>query len=192
MEIADKTLGPQFYAIHGRLGDELYLWDGKDSGSAFVRTPTFQKWNKSLSLYLASDEPQHGFFRDLKNRINVIIANDLKGPEVDRFRNLFPNSRVMKDMFGVLDKLICTMGIGFMGSPFSTFSRSIHIMRTSAKFVFPELYARRFHLSPSLNVTAIRLMPRVEKAEAFNNNKNRGGGAGEQQDSGDDDDDSDG
>jgi len=156
MQIADKALGPRFYAIHGRLGDELYLWDGKDSGAAFVRTAMFSKWDKSLKLYLASDDPNHHFFKELKSKIEVVTANNLKGPEVDRFRNLFPNSRVMKDMFGVLDKLICTMGIGFMGSPFSTFSSEIRVMRGTARYVFPELYARRHNISAT-DTLAIRL-----------------------------------
>lgn len=147
MRIADSVLGRRFYAIHGRLGDEAYRWEGKDSGAVFVQTPEFRKWDKSLKLYLASDDPGNPFFRELKNKMKVVTSRDLKGKDVEEFRNLFPNNRVMQDMFGVLDKLICTQAIGFLGSFFSTFTLEIFVMRSRAKFVFPELYMRRHNLT---------------------------------------------
>ena len=139
IRVARASLGDRFYAIHGRLGDETRFWKGKQSGDAFVRTPTFRKWDTRLKCYLASDDPENGFFRELKKAINVVTANDLKGKEIDELRSLFPDDQVRQDMLGVLDKLICAQAIDFMGSPVSTFSKEIKQMRAITRYVFPEL-----------------------------------------------------
>jgi hypothetical protein len=152
MKIAQASLGERFYAIHGRLGDEAYRWQGKESGAVFVRTPEFRQWDKNLKCYLASDEPNSAFFNELKRKITVVTINDLKGEELDEFRGLFPNHKVRDDMMGVLDKLICSQAIDFLGSSFSTFSVEIKIMRSNRKFVFPELWALR-HNSTTTSTT---------------------------------------
>ena len=139
--MAQAALGPQFYAIHGRLGDEAYKWGGKGSTEAFVKTEVFRSWNKHLKCYLASDDPNNKFFDALKQKIKVVTWLDLKGPEVDEFLALFPSENVRKDMFGVLDKLICTLAEDFIGTTFSTFSLEIKMMRGNSKYVFPERYA---------------------------------------------------
>ena len=149
MNVALAHLGPRFYSIHGRLGDEMYKWDGKDSGDIFVRSRHFESWDKSLKLYLASDDPNNAFFIPLRKHISVVTSLDLTGPDVDEYRNLFPTEQVRNDMFGVLDKLICSMGIMFLGSGFSTFSMEIRMIRAQANFVFPEWFELRHNLSMS-------------------------------------------
>jgi hypothetical protein len=147
IKVAHAHLGPKFYAIHGRLGDEAYKWGNKDSGDVFMKSPSFRGWDKSVKCYVASDDPSNSFFDPLKKRMKVLTSKDLKGPEVNEYRSLFPNERVRNDMFGVLEKLICAQATGFLGSSFSTFSLEIKIVRGQAKYVFPELYAIRHNLT---------------------------------------------
>jgi len=142
-KLVTKALGSEFYAIHGRLGDLAKAWEGATSLKVFVRTKQFGHWNKSLPCYLASDQPDAPFFRELKNHIKVVTYKDLN---IQEYINLFPQERSMRmDMVGVLDKLICAQAKDFIGSFFSTFSAEIEYIRTHSKYVFPEKYEWRHH-----------------------------------------------
>jgi GDP-fucose protein O-fucosyltransferase len=143
IKVADESLGQHFYAIHGRLGDEAYRWRGKTSAQVFVQTAEFRTWNTERNkVYLASDEPNARFFAPLREHATVVTVNDLKGNEIEAYRNLFPNHAIQMDMLGTLDKLICTQALDFLGSPMSTFSMEIKIMRSTRRYVFPEDYIR--------------------------------------------------
>jgi hypothetical protein len=143
IKVADETLGERFYAIHGRLGDEAYRWRGRTSAQVFVQTPEFRTWNvQKYKVYLASDEPNSRFFNSLRERSKVVTINDLKGEEIEAYKNLFPDKTIQMDMLGTLDKLICTQALDFLGSSMSTFSMEIKIMRSSRKYLFPEDYIR--------------------------------------------------
>jgi hypothetical protein len=148
MKIAAETLGNEFYAIHGRLGDYASEWGGHTSKQAFVDTPQFHRWNKKLPCYLASDQPDSPFFAELKKHVKVVTIKDL---QIEGFLSLFPSERTMRmDMAGVLDKLICSQALDFLGSSFSTFTHEILYIRTHSKYVFPERYARKHNVTLSV------------------------------------------
>lgn len=131
----------QFYAIHGRLGDEKYKWLGKSSNVILGRI--HPKWNYTRKLYLASDFPLDKFFDPVRHafgRHKVVSLEDLdRAGDLQEFRDLFPLRDVRQDILGSVEKLICAQALEFKGSPFSTFTWDIERLRAYRRDLYPEL-----------------------------------------------------
>ena len=136
----------QFNAMHVRLADYSARWGTfQERSRAILLKPLTERFgpkrelmNKSLPIYLASDEPNNGGFVELKKLFTVLTAAHLPKDLVEDYRNLFPKS-TRSDMMGVLEQLICAQAIFFTGTSWSTFSEHIEIIRASKRKLFPEL-----------------------------------------------------
>ncbi|KAH9253659.1 hypothetical protein BASA81_008277 [Batrachochytrium salamandrivorans] len=140
MHVARKFLQQgQFYAIHGRLGDQADRWEGRTS-QFFVQDSKFKTWGHKPLVYLASDDPNSEFFRALRDVAEVKTLKDLDGPELQALSRLFASPKVRNDMLGVVDKLVCIQALDFIGTGFSTFTWDIRRYRGDRKLLFPELF----------------------------------------------------
>jgi len=142
--------GGRFNAMHVRLADYSERWGTFQERSRSILAkplterfgPNKERMNRSVPIYLASDEPNNGGFAELKRQFKVVTAAQLPIDLVDSYRNLFPKSRIRYDMMGVLEQLICAQAIHFSGTSWSTFSEHITVIRESKAKLFPELVAK--------------------------------------------------
>lgn len=140
LRVARKFLRQgQFYAIHGRLGDQAERWEGRTS-QFFVQDAKFKTWGRRPLVYLASDDAKSEFFRALREVAEVRTLQDLDGPELQALSGLFASPKVRNDMLGVVDKLVCVQALDFIGTGFSTFTWDIRRYRSDRKQLFPELF----------------------------------------------------
>ncbi|KAH9254009.1 hypothetical protein BASA81_007884 [Batrachochytrium salamandrivorans] len=142
--VKDKFPNGKFYAIHGRLGDERHLWQGKSSLAILNRKRVSDTWDFiNHPVYLASDAPKDKFFDPVrkafsKSKVVTLADMDATG-ELQEFKRLFPIKEVRLDILGILDKLICAQAEEFEGSLFSTFTWDIERIRKYKAVLFPEL-----------------------------------------------------
>lgn len=142
--VRDKFPDGRFYAIHGRLGDERYLWQGKNSLAILNRKRVAETWDfANRPVYLASDSPKDKFFDPVRKafaKSQVVTLADMDATtELQEFKRLFPIKEVRLDILGILDKLVCAQAEEFEGSLFSTFTWDIERIRKYKSVLFPEL-----------------------------------------------------
>lgn len=152
--ISKNFFNNDFDAFHVRLGD--YSKKAKLSvhdGSGFVNFGLQNGFSKERPVYIATDGDvfddlsKHKFsnwfspFRAFKKVIpETRLAEDdeIAGALMD-FRNRLPNSDIYRDMFGLVEQLVCARARTFVGTSVSTFTKTIVQKRVHLKSAVPDM-----------------------------------------------------
>mmetsp|Transcript_9355 Transcript_9355/g.18469 ORF Transcript_9355/g.18469 Transcript_9355/m.18469 type:complete len:619 (-) Transcript_9355:149-2005(-) len=152
--ISNEALdGGRYNAVHLRLGDYIKaaLSKSKDSRN-FVRRGQDAGFKQSEVVYVATDQPSHradgslnNYFRPFGHFKRLIFARDLAShpgtaAALLDFKNRLPNNKkVVSDMFGLVEQLICARAQNFVGTSVSTFSKTINVQRSNLLTTIPEI-----------------------------------------------------
>lgn len=111
-QLGDKN----YYAVHIRRNDFQYKHVRIPCGDIVKRID--KRVPSGSRLYIATDHKEKGFFKPLEDKYDVYYYGDLSsGREVDS--NLIP----------MIEQLICTRAVLFIGQDFSTLSSYIYRLR---------------------------------------------------------------
>ena len=108
-----------FNSLHIRRGD--FINTRPETVGLLSQIPLFLEKNlfiKDLPLYIATDEKDKSIFDFLKEKYKIYFLNDF-------FANLSGLDAT------ILDQVICSNSLQFLGSKLSTFSDYIHVNRAS-------------------------------------------------------------
>ena len=133
-----KVLGPNYNALHIRMGD--YYRHG--------RTPNMDKlfaqmkelgFRREDPLYIAT-EPKRDkdFFAQIEQKYDkVYYSSDFEFIK-ENLQEQF-HEKVVNDMLGIIEQLVCMIARRFVGTTYSNFSAYIRIMRRFTNELIPEL-----------------------------------------------------
>lgn len=118
-----------YHSIHVRRGD-------KKTEASFATVSHDNQWyltrllpwrNESKYLYIATDEHDRSYFSDFnETTFNRYFWEDLDQNILMPFLKRYPN-RMFMDILSILEQLICTYSVKFLGSGYSTLS--VYILR---------------------------------------------------------------
>lgn len=142
--IYQRVKNGTYNAVHVRRGDHVQ----KDRASAlsYFQQHHLEKFNKSVPLYVATDEKDRSFFDDWLKRKpafkELIFWQDLNQEEIQSELQQYPK-RMTGDVLGFLEMLICAFARRWEGSKGSTFSSAIQRTRAYRElrwinFTWPE------------------------------------------------------
>ena len=124
-------------AIHVRRGDKT-----TESNFKKVSHPPYWYLERMLpfkdnvpALYIATDEKNRDFFGNFKvHGFNVTFWEDLDQEILIPFLKRYP-ARMFMDILSVIEQLLCTYAIKFLGSGYSTLTTFILRMRKRRKVI---------------------------------------------------------
>lgn len=144
-EIA-KKLGPEFNAIHVRLGD-YYKWGKVPSVRKLMAEMAELGFNESTPLYIAT-EPNRAqkFFAPLEAKYTKVFYSSDFHHVRHALKKQFKKP-IVDDLLGVIEQLVCILANGFIGTYYSNFSKYISMLRKHSNTSFPEIKQIREQLS---------------------------------------------
>jgi len=153
-----------FNSFHLRLGDYEAMALKKNSDArSFVKHSKKHGFEKDKPVYLATDgkvfaengtsfEP---YYRPLSYFEKLVTYRKLQSiPAADEALQDFVARlpvNVVNDMFGLVEQLICAQADNFVGTAFSTFSKTIRRMRRFLSKTFPEAPTERLQWTVMVN-----------------------------------------
>mmetsp|Transcript_10960 Transcript_10960/g.19352 ORF Transcript_10960/g.19352 Transcript_10960/m.19352 type:complete len:519 (+) Transcript_10960:248-1804(+) len=148
--------GGAFNAIHMRLGDKFRAFQKKVGAAKALQNRGFNRGAKAAKfgdqepIYLATDaDANHPLVLALQEQFPTIVINWWEQTENPEFRQVlsefetFLTSQGMRiDMYGFIEQLICIRARHFVGSSFSTFSKTIYLGRIALESSAPDIALR--------------------------------------------------
>mmetsp|Transcript_4862 Transcript_4862/g.8653 ORF Transcript_4862/g.8653 Transcript_4862/m.8653 type:complete len:522 (+) Transcript_4862:265-1830(+) len=146
------VLGTERYSsMHLRLGDKSFLLSRfgvtkESEGESFSLAVRQMEVDPSGPLYLSTDgAPQHNSVQIVKKNFPNIYMRwwDYvpEHPEMqdafDALDSLLPAKNLKFDMFGLVEQLICVRSVNFVGSGYSTYTKTIVRFRSYLYAVYP-------------------------------------------------------
>ncbi|GBG26813.1 Hypothetical Protein FCC1311_030352 [Hondaea fermentalgiana] len=128
---AAAPMAPRYNAIHFRRGDSQIMERRSVHKYIKYHGATMRHMNKSLPLYIATDERDRALFRPFVTTYGfsrLVFPEDLHQDIIEPFLAKVP-AAMRGDVRGFIDQIICLYAERWSGSALSTFSYVISAMR---------------------------------------------------------------
>jgi len=130
MQLVD-SLGGNYNAIHLRRGDKRHeaAFDDIARDPNYFGTRFKHLLPITNKIYVASDERNQSYFDPLREMgYEIFTYHDFDQVKLNSFLARYPSTMYF-DILGILEQLVCSYSLKFLGSPFSTFTLYILRMR---------------------------------------------------------------
>jgi len=136
-----RSLGPSMYdSLHVRRNDFYQQFSSSHVGADRILASITNTLKKNSTLYIATDETDSSYFRDISGRFTVKRLVDVL-PDKEGFPSL---------LTGPVEQLICACSKTFVGTQYSTFSQYINRLRCFIQSQDTSVRYHNLYESPSV------------------------------------------